>query len=88
MPKKTKAVKGQPPRAFPAPGYYEDAVGPDDRRIYFVTGTTSGNRWYDVEDTDGEWWTLTWTCVPTVEDARGFKFSAEPPAGIPAATVR
>lgn len=83
MPKKTKPIKRRPPRAFPAPGYYDDNQGPDDRRVYFVTGTTSGNRWFDREDTDGEWWTLTWTCVPAVEAAKGFKFSAEPPPGVP-----
>lgn len=85
--RKTKAVKRAPVRPFPAPGYYDDNHGTDDRRVYFITGTTAGNAWLDVEDTDGEWWPLTWTCVPTVKEAETFKHSAGPPEGVPTMAI-
>ncbi len=69
-----------PIRKFPKEGFYTG-----DGRTYYISGTTKGNMWFDIEDTDKEWWKLMWTCVPTIKriQERKYVFSKDNPTNIP-----
>ena len=67
-----------PARKFPAPGYYTCPGAFGGVRVYYVTGTTKGNKWYDPAACT-VWDDLIWTCVPTVKDVLQYVHSTEPP---------
>lgn len=41
------------------PGFYLM----DNKRCYYITGTTSGNKWIDLEVPEPLWYSLLWNCV-------------------------
>ena len=69
-------------RQFPKPGFYADQPRPNGHyRVYFITGTTKGNRWWDSDWTKGEWWSLAWNCVPSVLETESFTYHSDNPTG-------
>lgn len=67
-----------PARKFPAPGYYTCRDTYYGVRVYYITGTTKGNKWCDTECC-AQWADLIWTDVPTVKGAAQYVHSDEPP---------
>ena len=34
-----------------------------DEKCFYITGTTKGNKWVDLDTHTPEWWGLMWNCI-------------------------
>ena len=81
-------------RKFPEPGFYAfngakalpggTKKSPDETQVFYVTGTTKGNKYRHPDGLAFAWTDLVWTAVPTVKRmADEYDFYAENPTSLP-----